>query len=171
MKNVTIYTDGSCSGNPGPGGYAAVILQPEGLFELSGHIAHTTNNRAELLAVVEGLNAVPSESTIRLFSDSQYVVNALNKGWVRKWRNRGWRKTTDEGVQNVDLWLKLLEAIGRHKLVKFSHVRGHAGDVYNTHADDLARGAVRGDARPLRPCTLGSHRRIGRDSNFTSVRF
>ena len=140
---VTIYTDGACIGNPGAGGYGVVMLQGGRQKKLSGGYRKTTNNRMELLAVIEGLRALKRRSRVTLYSDSQYVVNAVNEGWARGWKANGWRRNKKEVALNPDLWEMLLDQIDRHD-VEFQWVRGHSGDPGNERADALAVKAARG---------------------------
>jgi ribonuclease HI len=141
--SVTIWTDGACIGNPGAGGYGVLMLQGGRQKELSGGYRKTTNNRMELLAVIEGLRALKQRCRVTLFSDSQYVVNAVNKGWAKKWKANGWRRNKKELALNPDLWEMLLEQNARHD-VEYRWVRGHAGDAGNERADALAVKASRG---------------------------
>jgi ribonuclease HI len=138
---VTLYTDGACSGNPGPGGWGA-ILQYEGRKkELSGGETSTTNNRMELTAIIKGLEALRKPCRVAIHSDSRYIVDAINKGWLENWVARGWRKAAKKGrgdpVLNVDLWERLLELLNIHH-VEFHWVRGHQGQPENERADQLA---------------------------------
>jgi ribonuclease HI len=134
---VVVYTDGACSGNPGPGGFGAVLLFGERRLELSEGYRSTTNNRMELLAVITALEALKRPCVVRLHSDSQYVVNAILKGWLEGWIKRGWRKSNKKPVENVDLWKRLLPLLDRHD-VTFSWVKGHANVPENERADQLA---------------------------------
>lgn len=140
---VTIYTDGACIGNPGAGGYGVVMLHGGREKELSGGYRETTNNRMELLAVIEGLRALNGRSSVVLYSDSQYVVNAVNQGWARGWKANGWKRSRGGTALNPDLWEMLLEQIDRHD-VDFQWVRGHVGIPGNERADALATKAARG---------------------------
>ena len=137
MKQVTLYTDGACSGNPGPGGWGA-ILQCEGhRKELSGGEASTTNNRMELTAVIEGLSALKFSCAVTLVSDSKYVIDAITKGWVYSWKAKGWRKADKSPALNVDLWEKLLPQLDRHQMT-YQWVKGHAGHPENERCDQMA---------------------------------
>jgi len=136
-KTVTIYTDGACSGNPGPGGWAAILLYGEHKRELSGGAASTTNNRMELTGVISGLEALTQPCIVELYSDSKYVVDALEKGWAEKWRARGWVKPDKKPALNPDLWERVLQLCAYHT-VRLHWVRGHAGDVWNSRCDELA---------------------------------
>ena len=135
--NITIYTDGGCLGNPGPGGYGAVLLQGDRRKELSGGFKLTTNNRMELMGAIMALEALKARCKVTLHSDSQYVVNAVEKGWAQKWRRNGWRKPDKQMAMNPDLWERLLDLCSRHD-VKFVWVRGHNGNVENERCDVLA---------------------------------
>ena len=147
LPNVTIYTDGSALGNPGPGGYGAVLLMDEHRKELSGGFRLTTNNRMEILAVITGLEALVERCRVTLYSDSQYVVNTIEKGWARKWRAKGWMRNKKEKALNPDLWERLLDLVGQHE-VAFNWVRGHDGVAENERADRLAVGAAQGQGLP-----------------------
>ena len=136
MKQVYLYTDGACSGNPGPGGWGAILRYGAREKELSGGEPHTTNNRMELLAVIEGLGALKSACAVEICSDSTYVVHSVEKGWVYGWREKGWVKK-GEPVPNADLWQRLLPLLGTHK-VTFRWIRGHTGHPENERCDKLA---------------------------------
>ena len=136
MKTVILYTDGACSGNPGPGGWAAILRYGRTVKELSGGERETTNNRMELLAVISGLEALKERCAVELWSDSQYVVNALNNGWLRDWKRRGWKRRDGE-LKNPELWQRLDELLQKHT-VSAHWVRGHADDEYNNRCDALA---------------------------------
>ena len=137
MKKVEIYTDGACRNNPGRGGWGAVLVYAGREKELSGGEKLTTNNRMELSAVIAALSALKEDCEVTLTTDSQYVVNAIEKGWLDSWRNNGWRKSDKSHVQNVDLWEQLIELLERHK-VSFVWVKGHNGHPYNERCDVLA---------------------------------
>ena len=137
MKHVTLHTDGACSGNPGPGGYGTVLQFGEHRNELSGGFALTTNNRMELLAVIEGLETLKQPCAVTVYSDSRYIVDAVNKGWAVRWRAKGWRRNKKERAVNPDLWARLLDLLERHD-VEFQWVKGHAGNPGNERADALA---------------------------------
>ncbi len=141
MKTITIYTDGACSGNPGPGGYGVVMLYGTARKELSGGFLKTTNNRMELLAVIKGLEALKEPCQVKLYSDSKYVVDAIEKGWAVKWRSQGWMRNKKEKASNEDLWERLLELLKIHR-VSFIWVKGHADNLENERCDQLARGAI-----------------------------
>ena len=137
MKHVVMHTDGACSGNPGPGGYGTVMQFGNQRIELSGGFRRTTNNRMELLAVIAGFEALKQPCAVTVYSDSKYVVDAVNKGWARRWRANGWRRNKREKAENPDLWVRLLDLIETHSVV-FRWVKGHAGDEGNERADALA---------------------------------
>lgn len=137
METLKIYTDGACSGNPGPGGWAAVLLYGENVKELSGGQPDTTNNQMELRAVIEGLKAVKRVMPTEVYSDSSYVIKAFNDGWIFGWQKNGWKTANKEPVKNKELWQELFTLQSRIK-PKFIWVRGHAGDKWNSRADELA---------------------------------
>ncbi len=141
LKQVTIYTDGACKGNPGPGGYGVVMLHEGHRRELSGGFRRTTNNRMEILAVVEGLSALRLKCEVSLYTDSQYVSNAINQGWAKRWRKNGWKRNKTEKAVNPDLWQRLLDLCEKHE-VQFHWVRGHAGNPENERCDQLAVAAA-----------------------------
>lgn len=145
MKEVTIYTDGSSKGNPGPGGYGAVLISSAHRKELSAGFRLTTNNRMELLGVIEGLKALKSPCKVDLYSDSKYVVDAFNKGWLRSWQKNGWKKKDKKPVLNPDLW-KMVVALIKDKehQVRFIWVKGHANNPENERCDQLAVKAAEG---------------------------
>jgi len=136
-KTVTIYTDGACSGNPGPGGWGAILCYQGVEKELSGGAAQTTNNRMELLGVISALQALKEPCRVELYSDSKYVVDALEKGWAESWKKRGWIKSDKKPALNVDLWETLLELCDKHEL-SCHWVKGHAENKYNNRCDLLA---------------------------------
>ena len=144
MKRVTIYTDGACSGNPGPGGYGAVLRSGGHSKELSAGFRKTTNNRMELLAVISGLEILKAPSRVRIYSDSRYIVDAVNKGWARRWRANGWKRNKKERAINPDLWSRLLDLMEVHD-TEFRWVKGHAGNAGNERADALAVAASNTD--------------------------
>lgn len=140
---VEIYTDGACSGNPGPGGWAAVLLYQDRVKEISGSEDDTTNQRMELRAVVEGLKALNARNwQVKVYSDSAYIVNALEKGWLRRWSQNGWLTAGKKPVANQDLWQELKRLIGLNR-VKIIKVPGHRGVKWNERCDALARQAIR----------------------------
>ena len=141
MKEVTIYTDGACSGNPSAGGYGVVLMYGAAKKELSEGYRKTTNNRMELLAVIKGLEALKESCRVNLYSDSKYVVDAMEKGWVVKWKQNGWMRNKKEKASNIDLWERLLPLLEKHQ-VKFIWVKGHADNPWNERCDELARMAI-----------------------------
>ncbi len=145
--HVIIYTDGACTGNPGPGGYGAVLIHGPHRKELSGGYRRTTNNRMELMAAIAGLKALNRSAQVTLYTDSRYMADAINKGWVDGWKARGWRKSNKEPALNVDLWKQLLEQLARHQ-VTIEWVEGHAGVTENERADRLSVAAAKGKNLP-----------------------
>ena len=137
MKNVTIYTDGACSGNPGPGGYGVILRFNGTEKELSGGFRNTTNNRMEIMGAIKGLEALKEPCEVTIITDSQYLVNAVELGWARKWKAMGWMRNKKEKALNPDLWDRLLELLSKHK-VKFQWIRGHNGHPENERCDVLA---------------------------------
>ena len=137
MKTVTIYTDGACSGNPGPGGWGAILAWQGHEKELSGGAAATTNNRMELTAVLTALALLKDPFVVELYSDSKYVVDAIEKGWLYGWQKKGWIKADKKPVLNVDLWQQLLPQLARHQ-VHLHWVKGHAENEKNNRCDQLA---------------------------------
>ena len=137
MKTVTLYTDGACSGNPGPGGWGAILEYAGTEKELSGGEQETTNNRMELTAVIAGLSALKEPCIVELYSDSKYVIDGLSKGWAASWQKNGWKKADKKPALNPDLWEKLLELTTIHKL-HYHWVKGHAENEKNNRCDQLA---------------------------------
>lgn len=137
MTGVEIYTDGACSGNPGPGGYGVILKYNNIIKELSGYCEKTTNNRMELLAVIKGLEALKRPCSVILYSDSKYIVDAMNKGWVTRWQKNGWMRNKCEPAKNKDLWERILKLTSVHK-VSWVWVKGHADNEYNNRCDYLA---------------------------------
>ncbi|MGF1495068.1 MAG: ribonuclease HI [Microcoleaceae cyanobacterium] len=142
LKRVTIYTDGACSGNPGAGGYGTVLIYGKHRKEISGGFRRTTNNRMEMMAAIVGLELLKSKCNVTLYTDSRYLVDAMTKGWARKWQSNGWKRNAKEKAKNPDLWERLLELCSQHR-VEFNWVRGHAGNVENERCDRLAVQASR----------------------------
>lgn len=136
-KRVMMYTDGACSGNPGPGGWGTILKCDGHIKELSGGEAQTTNNRMELTAVIEGLSALRFPCEVMITSDSKYLIDAVEKGWALKWRSQGWMRNKKEKALNPDLWEKLLSLLEIHE-VSFHWVKGHAGHPENERCDELA---------------------------------
>ncbi len=149
-EQVTIYTDGACLGNPGPGGYGAVLLYGSHRKELSGGFRLTTNNRMEITAALEALEALEEPCRVTLYSDSQYLVNAMSKGWAQRWQANGWKRNKREDAVNPDLWERMLELCRRHT-VEFRWVRGHSGTKENERCDRLAVAAARDSGLPDDP--------------------
>mgnify|MGYP001321849089 CR=1 FL=1 len=137
MKQVTIYTDGACSGNPGPGGWGAILIYGAHKRELSGGEADTTNNRMELTAVIRALSLLKEPCIVELWSDSKYVIDGLSKGWAKGWKAKGWVKSDKKPALNVDLWEQLLPLIAWHE-VRYHWVKGHASNAKNNRCDQLA---------------------------------
>ena len=137
MKTVEIYTDGACGGNPGPGGWGAILRYNGIEKELSGGEAQTTNNRMELKGVIAALSALKEPCTVELYSDSKYVIEALEKGWAVSWREKGWRRADRKPALNPDLWETLLELIAEHEM-HYHWVKGHADNAFNNRCDALA---------------------------------
>ena len=140
--SIELFTDGACSGNPGPGGWGAILRVGDHEKELSGGEPATTNNRMELMAVIEGLNALKKPSAVTVFTDSRYVMDGAMT-WLANWKKRGWKTADKKPVKNEDLWRALDDAMARHTL-KWEWVRGHTGHVETERADALARGAIPG---------------------------
>lgn len=149
--SIRIYTDGACTGNPGPGGYGVVILNGGKRRELAGGYDRTTNNRMEMMAVIVGLEELATPANVILYSDSKYIVDAVNKGWAKKWRANKWMRNKYDKALNPDLWDRLLKAIERHS-VDFKWVRGHSGVIENERCDRLATSAA---AKPGLPVDRG----------------
>lgn len=142
MKHVDLYTDGACSGNPGPGGYGAILIFKGIEKELSGGFPETTNNRMEIYAVIVGLEQLKESCEVTVYSDSSYTVNAYLQGWIRGWKKNGWRKADGKDVANVDLWQRL-DALTEKHCVTFVKVKGHADNEYNNRCDKLATTAIK----------------------------
>ena len=137
MKTVTLYTDGACSGNPGPGGWGAILEYMGHRREMSGGERETTNNRMELTAVIKGLMALKEPCVVELYSDSKYVIDGLSKGWAVSWRSRGWVKADKKPALNPDLWEQLLALTEKHQM-RYHWVKGHAENPDNNRCDELA---------------------------------
>ncbi len=140
-KSVTIYTDGACIGNPGPGGYAAILIYGDQRKEIFGGLNNTTNNRMELLAAIKGLEALKGGCDVTLYSDSQYLVDSMKQGWAKRWQARGWNRNKKDPALNADLWKRLLELCEFHE-VNFQWTRGHVGTPENERCDYLANQAA-----------------------------
>ena len=142
MKSVTIYTDGACSGNPGIGGWGAILMYNGHEKEMSGYNKDTTNNRMEMFAVIQGLSALKEPCDVVVYSDSAYVCNAFAEGWGKQWESNNWKTANKSPVKNDDLWKLLLLLMAKHK-VKFIKVKGHADNEYNNRCDKLATDAIK----------------------------
>ena len=142
MKKVDLYTDGACSGNPGAGGYGAILIYRGIEKEISGGEPSTTNHRMEIFAVIAGLRCLKESCDVTIYSDSAYTVNAFNKGWIQGWKTNGWKKADGNPVLNADLWLELLSLMEPHE-IRFVKVKGHADNEYNNRCDALARSAIK----------------------------
>ena len=140
-EKVIIYTDGACSGNPGPGGWGAILMYKGSKKEISGGMKETTNNIMEITAVVEALKCLKVESDVQVYSDSAYTVNAFNQGWIYNWMKNGWRTANKEPVKNKELWQELYALTKKHK-VEFIKVKGHADNEFNNRCDEMAREAI-----------------------------
>lgn len=141
MKSVELYTDGACSGNPGPGGWGCILKYGDVEKELSGFIPETTNNRMEIYAVIEGFRALKFPCQVTVYSDSAYFINAFKNGWIENWVRNGWKNSSKQPVENQDLWKYLLTLIKMHQ-VTFVKVKGHADNTYNNRCDKLATGEI-----------------------------
>lgn len=137
MKTVYLYTDGACSGNPGPGGWGAILIYKGKEKEMSGGDKCTTNNKMELTAAIEGLSALKEKCVVNLYSDSKYLIDGMTKGWAYSWREKNWKKSDGKPALNVELWEKLLELDEYHE-INYNWVKGHAGNPYNERCDALA---------------------------------
>lgn len=141
MEQITIYTDGACSGNPGPGGWGAILMLDNHKKEISGGKKYTTNNIMELTAVIEALKLLKRPCKVDLYSDSAYVVNAFLQHWIEGWIKKGWKNSSKEEVKNKDLWLELIQLTKIHE-VTFHKVKGHSDNEFNNRCDELARNAI-----------------------------
>jgi ribonuclease HI len=147
LKHVRIFTDGACIGNPGPGGYGVVLLYGQKRREISGGFRRTTNNRMEIMAAIVGLRALRYRCAVTLYTDSQYLVNGIMKGWAKRWRANGWMRNQEEKALNADLWALLLDLCAQHE-VRFEWVRGHSGHQENECCDRLSVRAAEGKGLP-----------------------
>lgn len=136
-KNIKIYTDGACSGNPGPGGYAAILMYEDNKKEIFGAQENTTNNKMEITAVLKALEIIKEPCDIEVYSDSTYVVDSIEKGWLFGWEKRNWIKSDKKQVKNIDLWKEMLKYLRIHN-IKFIKVKGHSDNEYNNRCDELA---------------------------------
>lgn len=141
MKKVMIYTDGACSGNPGPGGWGAVLLYNESRKEISGGETPSTNNRMEIMAAIAAMESLKEACEVDLYSDSAYLVNAFRQGWLENWQRNGWKTSKKQPVENQDLWQRLSQQTKKHK-VTWHKVKGHAENKENNRCDELARAAI-----------------------------
>ena len=142
MKKVIIYTDGACSGNPGNGGWGAILKYGDREKEISGFAENTTNNKMELIAAIEALNRLKEPCEVELYSDSAYLVNGFNNYWVKNWKANGWRNSSKEEVKNIDLWQQLDRLNSTHQ-IKWIKVKGHSDNEYNNRCDKLATGEIK----------------------------
>lgn len=142
MEKVIIYTDGACSGNPGPGGWGTILMYRDVEKEISGGSESTTNNIMELTAVIKGLKMLKYKCEVEIYSDSAYVVNAFNNNWIEGWIKKGWINSSKESVKNKELWQELYNLVKQHD-VKFIKVKGHSDNKYNNRCDELAREAIK----------------------------
>ncbi len=146
MEKVVIYTDGACSGNPGPGGWGTILMYKNVNKEISGYMENTTNNIMEITAVIEGLKLLKYECEVEIYSDSAYVVNAFNNHWIEGWRKKNWINSSKEPVKNKELWQELYNLTKQHN-VKFIKVKGHSDNEYNNRCDELARLAIKENSK------------------------
>ncbi len=165
-ERVEIFTDGACKGNPGPGGYGVVLVSGDRKRELSGGFRKTTNNRMELLACIEGLRSLKRPCHVVLTSDSKYVVNAMVKGWAKKWRSRGWKLSPSKPAKNPDLWAQLLDLCDEHK-VRFEWVKGHSAHPENERCDALAVAASECKDLPVDTAFESPNPSVDRDDLFS----
>ena len=142
MQKITIYTDGACSGNPGPGGWGAILIFGEHKREISGGEIETTNNRMELLAAIKAFECLKTECEVDFYSDSAYLINAFDKGWIYGWMKNGWRTSGKEPVKNQELWEELYKYSQKNK-INWNKVKGHSDNEYNNRCDKLAREAIK----------------------------
>ena len=148
VKHVVMYTDGACLGNPGPGGYGTILIYQGHKRELSGGYRQTTNNRMEIMAAIVGLETLREKCEVTLYSDSEYLVKAMSRGWAQRWRANGWKRNKRDKVLNPDLWKRLLQLCEYHE-VQFSWVKGHAGTPENVRCDELAMHAAQQPNLPV----------------------
>lgn len=141
MKDVIVYTDGACSGNPGPGGFGAILFYGDHRKEISGGEKDTTNNRMEILAVIKALEVLKEPCKVNVHSDSAYVVNCFEQGWIYNWMKNGWKNSKKQPVENQDLWQQLWQLMQKHK-VSYTKVKGHSDNEFNNRCDELARQAI-----------------------------
>ncbi len=142
VKDIILYTDGACSGNPGVGGYGYILFYKNKSKEFSGVDPCTTNNQMEITAVVNGLNQIKEPCNVTIYTDSAYTMNAFDQGWIDNWQANNWRTASKKPVKNCELWQSLLRAIARHNDVKWVKVKGHSDNIYNNRCDELARSEI-----------------------------
>ena len=142
MKKITLYCDGACSGNPGPGGYGTILIYKEHKKELSGFFEETTNNRMELFALIKGLLALKEPCIVDVYTDSAYLFNAFDRGWIISWQNNGWKTSSKKPVENQDLWHEIVNQTKQHT-INWHKVKGHADNELNNRCDELARKAIK----------------------------
>ena len=148
LKHITVYTDGACIGNPGPGGYGVLLVYQDHRRELSGGYCKTTNNRMEIMAAIVGLNTLKEKCKVTLYSDSEYLVKAMSRGWAQRWQANGWKRNKREKALNPDLWERLLQLCEYHE-VEFNWVKGHAENAENVRCDELAMQAAQQPNLPV----------------------
>ena len=141
MKEIDLYTDGACSGNPGVGGYGYILIYKDYIKEFSGYEIETTNNRMEITAVIEGLKRLKEPCEVNIYTDSAYTMNAFSEGWLSSWKENDWKTANKKQVKNQDLWKELYEQLEKHK-IHWNKVKGHADNKYNNRCDELARKAI-----------------------------
>lgn len=139
MKDIILYTDGACSGNPGPGGYGFILFYKDRSKEFSGYDPCTTNNQMEITAVIKGLNQIKEPCNVTIYTDSAYTMNAFEEKWIDNWIANNWKNANKKDVKNKELWQELIQAINRHTSVKWVKVKGHSDNKYNNRCDELAR--------------------------------
>lgn len=139
MKDIILYTDGACSGNPGIGGYGYILMYKDLIKEFSGVDPETTNNQMEITAVIKGLNQIKEPCNVTIYTDSAYTMNAFDLGWIDNWEKNNWKNANKKPVKNVELWKELIAAINRHNSVNWVKVKGHSDNYYNNRCDELAR--------------------------------
>ena len=142
MKDITLYTDGACSGNPGIGGYAYILFYNNKFKEFSGVDQNTTNNKMEITAVINGLNQIKESCNVTIYTDSAYTMNAFEQHWIENWEKNNWRNSSNKPVKNFELWQELIKAMSRHNSIKWVKVKGHSDNLYNNRCDELARGEI-----------------------------
>lgn len=146
LKKIEMYTDGACSGNPGPGGFGVLLMYKDTKKELSGFYSETTNNKMEMMAVIQGLEYLKEPCEVTVYSDSAYVVNSINQGWVYSWKKNNWKKSDGSIAKNFDLWDRMLDLMKIHN-VKFIKVKGHSTNEYNNRCDKLATDEIKKNAK------------------------